>query len=232
MFSPLRYGFVAIDSTSSANSSGRPIRFGNWMSASAASHVLVGAHHDRRAHRARCDGADADTDRREVASHRRVIPRIAALAAPYASCPVWPSMPGDRRGVDDDAALAVLVGLVRRHGGRGRRVTLNVPNAFISMVWVNAPLSWGVPSRRPFVRRPRRRRRRSRRSTARRATGQVDGGGDVVVVVGVADAAPAASPSSSPGRRCGRHRGRTPRRHPEVRRGASPSRLRDRRHRR
>ena len=88
MVSPLRYGLRAIDSTRSANSSGRPMRLGNTMLSTSLSLVASGTPSISGV--PIVPGAIAHTRTPIGARSRamgRVMPRIAAFAAAYA---IWP----------------------------------------------------------------------------------------------------------------------------------------------
>ena len=77
----------------------------------------------------------------------RVMPRIAALAAAYDSWPVWPSSPAIEAVFTTTPRSPLSSGSLAPIAAAARRVTLKVPNTFIAIVWTNASLGWGVPSR-------------------------------------------------------------------------------------
>ena len=96
---------------------------------------------------------DADADAREVARDRQRHADDAALGRRVGGLADLPVVGGDRRGVDDDAALAAVVGRVLRIAARREADTLNVPMRLTSMILRNSSSGCGpsLPTTRPAV---------------------------------------------------------------------------------
>ena len=100
------------------------------------------------------DRHHADAARRQVARGRQRHADDAALRRRVGDLADLPVEGGDRRGVDEDAALAVLVGLVGAIAAAARRSTLKVPIRLIEITLVNisrlcGPPLWATRSAQP-----------------------------------------------------------------------------------
>ena len=112
------------------------------------------AEHQRGAHGAGSDRTHPDAHGSEITGHRQGHAEDRRLGGAVGDLSGLALHAGDRRGVDDDAALTVVVRLGGGHRRAARRVTLNVPIAFMSMVWTNDVLVVGHVAVAPTVRPP------------------------------------------------------------------------------
>ena len=143
--SPLRYVLVRIVSTSAPNSPGSPSRGGNGMLACAHStrarrhpagrrvawphleardELVGGGGHHRRAEDARCDGDEADAERREIARDGKGHRNDRALRRRVRHLTRLPVERSDARRVHNGAALAARPRLAPRNalGGEAEDV--------------------------------------------------------------------------------------------------------------
>ena len=112
---PLSIGFSTMATASLPYSSGRPMRFGNAASLVSTSANSSGMPSVRPVlNRLGAMASDADAEAAEVAGHRQRHAGDAGLGRGVGDLADLALERGDRRGVDDHAALAVL-GLVLRH---------------------------------------------------------------------------------------------------------------------
>ena len=126
--SPLSIGLATIWPTSWAYSAGRPRREGKGMPAPSACARLLGQRGEqRRVEEAGGDRHDPDAARGHVARRRQGHADDAALRGRVGDLADLAVVGGDRGGVDADAALALLVGLVLAH--RRRRQAQHVEGA-------------------------------------------------------------------------------------------------------
>ena len=126
-----------------------PSRFGNSTACASCVACFVGEPAEqRRVDEAGRDRAHADAGRGEVARGGERERDDAALRRRVRGLTDLAVVRGDRRGVDDHAALAVRVGLVRPFiPDAASRSTLNVPMRLISTILRNVSRLCGAPSR-------------------------------------------------------------------------------------
>ena len=111
-----------MDSTSCANSSGWPIRFGNCDAGhEVVLHLLRRTEHERRPHRAGGDGAHPDAHGGEVARHRERHAEDGCLGRAVGHLAGLALQAGDGGGVHDDPSLAVVVRVVDDMAAAARR---------------------------------------------------------------------------------------------------------------